>query len=79
MNKLAPWRIDPATIEFPQDSLEFHGGFATVSRALLVTSSSDGDMKSDTAPAGGENKSAGEIPSKKVNNDATLLAVHALN
>lgn len=41
INKLAKWQIDTSSIEFPQDTCEFHGGHATVSRALAVSTSND--------------------------------------
>ncbi|KIO20487.1 hypothetical protein M407DRAFT_29894, partial [Tulasnella calospora MUT 4182] len=36
---LAQWRIDPSLIDFPENSREFRGGYATVSEALLASSS----------------------------------------
>ncbi|KAG8928715.1 hypothetical protein FRC01_005510 [Tulasnella sp. 417] len=35
LEKLSKWRIDPSLIEFPEDTPEFRGGYATVSRGLL--------------------------------------------
>ncbi|KAG8916716.1 hypothetical protein FRC01_002900 [Tulasnella sp. 417] len=39
LEKLADWRIDPSWIEFPEDTREFRGGFATVSQGLLAPAS----------------------------------------
>ncbi|KAG9020083.1 hypothetical protein FS837_008605, partial [Tulasnella sp. UAMH 9824] len=41
MQKLAKWRIDPSLIDFPKGAPELHGGHATVSRAMLRSSSSN--------------------------------------
>lgn len=38
LEKLAPWRIDPVSIEFPEDGHRFEGGYATVSRGRLGSS-----------------------------------------
>ncbi|KAG8916717.1 hypothetical protein FRC01_002901 [Tulasnella sp. 417] len=40
LENLAKWRIDPSSIQFPGDALEFRGGFATVSQGLLTSPSS---------------------------------------
>ncbi|KIO32715.1 hypothetical protein M407DRAFT_18475 [Tulasnella calospora MUT 4182] len=45
MNELKEWRIDPSSIEFPENTCQFHGGHATVSRAILDLGS---DPRSDT-------------------------------
>ncbi|KIO18365.1 hypothetical protein M407DRAFT_31967 [Tulasnella calospora MUT 4182] len=39
LEKLARWRIDPSLIKFPKDAPTFKGGYAVVSRGLLVSSS----------------------------------------
>lgn len=39
--KLAPWRIDPVSIEFPNNAFRFDGGYATVVRGLLGSSTGD--------------------------------------
>ncbi|KIO17474.1 hypothetical protein M407DRAFT_32861 [Tulasnella calospora MUT 4182] len=39
LEKLAQWRIDPSLIDFPENAREFRGGYATVSEALLASSS----------------------------------------
>ncbi|KAG9021150.1 hypothetical protein FS837_007533, partial [Tulasnella sp. UAMH 9824] len=36
LNKLERWRIDPFTIEFPENARAFRGGSAVVSRAFLT-------------------------------------------
>lgn len=36
LEKLAKWRLSPSSIEFPKDSRESIGGYATVSRAVLT-------------------------------------------
>ncbi|KAG9042434.1 hypothetical protein FS837_010882 [Tulasnella sp. UAMH 9824] len=41
LEKLAPWRIDPAFLKFPQRGPRFEGGYAIVSRALLASSSDE--------------------------------------
>ncbi|KIO33790.1 hypothetical protein M407DRAFT_17396 [Tulasnella calospora MUT 4182] len=65
LNKLAKWRTDPSSIEFPEGTCEFHGGHATVSRALLV-STSDGESISDESEgAEGGKGSCGENVMKK--------------
>ncbi|KAG9025793.1 hypothetical protein FS837_004816, partial [Tulasnella sp. UAMH 9824] len=57
LEKLAQWRIDPSLIEFPPDALEFRGGFATVSRGLLSSSSgatggvNESEHATDEAPS----------------------------
>ncbi|KIO20490.1 hypothetical protein M407DRAFT_29897 [Tulasnella calospora MUT 4182] len=40
LEKLAQWRIDPSLIDFPENSREFRGGYATVSEAFLASPSS---------------------------------------
>lgn len=35
LEKLAPWRIDPASIKFPEDGYRFEGRYATVFRGPL--------------------------------------------
>ncbi|KAG9039005.1 hypothetical protein FS837_001147 [Tulasnella sp. UAMH 9824] len=46
LEKLAEWRIHPSSIEFQKDAPEFHGSYATVSRALFVVPS-DGEDGTD--------------------------------
>ncbi|KAG9031507.1 hypothetical protein FS837_002957 [Tulasnella sp. UAMH 9824] len=62
MEKLAKWRIDPSLIEFPNDTVELHGGHATVSRAMLNASSN----KSGTTGEFGARNGAGQKPSMAV-------------
>ncbi|KAG9042553.1 hypothetical protein FS837_010732 [Tulasnella sp. UAMH 9824] len=50
LEKLARWRINPASVKFPEGTLKFEGGYAEVSRALLLSSTDDPkdqDMESD--------------------------------
>ncbi|KAG8932153.1 hypothetical protein FRC01_000201 [Tulasnella sp. 417] len=42
--KLARWRRDPSLIEFHEDTPEFRGGFATVSRAFLTLFPNDNEV-----------------------------------
>ncbi|KAG9022391.1 hypothetical protein FS837_006389, partial [Tulasnella sp. UAMH 9824] len=58
LEKLAAWRIDPALLKFPKRGRSFEGGYAVVSRALLV-SSSDETTEHVVKPSGGELKSNG--------------------
>ena len=64
LEKFGRWRIRSSSIEFPRDSArEFHGGYASVSRAVLVIHS---DVKcQDNDSAEGENGEGQE----KVNRD----------
>ncbi|KAG8945711.1 hypothetical protein FRC04_000570 [Tulasnella sp. 424] len=48
LDKLAPWRIDPSLIAFPEDSCEFHGGNAAVAQAFLASLSDDEDSIDDS-------------------------------
>ncbi|KAG9025222.1 hypothetical protein FS837_005039, partial [Tulasnella sp. UAMH 9824] len=41
LKKLAPWRIDPASIVFPKGAFMFEGGYATVVRGRLASSTDD--------------------------------------
>ncbi|KAG9022575.1 hypothetical protein FS837_006285 [Tulasnella sp. UAMH 9824] len=49
LEKLAQWRIPSSSIEFQKDAPEFHGSYATVSRALLAVPS-DGENGTDRPP-----------------------------
>lgn len=42
MQKLENWRIPSSLIKFPKHAREFHGGHATVSKALLAGNNSEG-------------------------------------
>ncbi|KIO23343.1 hypothetical protein M407DRAFT_27187 [Tulasnella calospora MUT 4182] len=42
MNELEDWRIDPSSIEFPENTCQFPGGHATVSRAILSSGFGEG-------------------------------------
>ncbi|KIO23331.1 hypothetical protein M407DRAFT_27179 [Tulasnella calospora MUT 4182] len=53
MNELEERRIDPSLIKFPENGCQFHGGHATVSRAVLVLGSDEG---SDTNKGSDPNK-----------------------
>ncbi|KAG9042552.1 hypothetical protein FS837_010731 [Tulasnella sp. UAMH 9824] len=72
LEKLARWRIDPASVKFPQGALKFQGGYAEVSRALLGSSTdATGDhimdsnfgsfMSSDGASKAAGNKERQEV------------------
>ncbi|KIO23009.1 hypothetical protein M407DRAFT_27512 [Tulasnella calospora MUT 4182] len=51
LEKLAPWRISPSRIKFPESGRHFEGGYATVSQAFL--GSSPGDAKDQLAESSG--------------------------
>ncbi|KAG8959866.1 hypothetical protein FRC05_007225 [Tulasnella sp. 425] len=50
LNKLANRRLDLSAIEFVNGAPEFHGGYASVSRALLVSPSSGQDRATRSNP-----------------------------
>ncbi|KAG8919101.1 hypothetical protein FRC01_001478 [Tulasnella sp. 417] len=56
LKKLEVWRIDPSLIEFPDDTREFRGGFATVSRAFLAPSPSVNELGNESAPTADEHR-----------------------
>ncbi|KIO23332.1 hypothetical protein M407DRAFT_27180 [Tulasnella calospora MUT 4182] len=71
MNKLAEWRIAPSWIEFPENTCQFHGGHATVSRAILnlcSTESRDIDESEDSKDGHGalDNASRGKAVAVKM-------------
>ncbi|KAG9050005.1 hypothetical protein FS837_008185 [Tulasnella sp. UAMH 9824] len=47
LEKLAQWRVDPSLIEFPPDSREFTGGFATVSQGLWASNPSPAEDRTN--------------------------------
>ncbi|KAG9041877.1 hypothetical protein FS837_011626 [Tulasnella sp. UAMH 9824] len=56
LEKLAPWRIDPALLKFPKRGPNFEGGYPIVSRTFLA-SSSDETRKQVVEPNGRNLKS----------------------
>ncbi|KIO23340.1 hypothetical protein M407DRAFT_27185 [Tulasnella calospora MUT 4182] len=55
MNGLEDWRIDPSSIEFPEGTCQFHGGHATVSRAMLDLGSDEGSDTDEGSDANERN------------------------
>ncbi|KAG8915243.1 Receptor-interacting serine/threonine-protein kinase 2 [Tulasnella sp. 408] len=56
LEKLAKWRLSPSSIEFPKDSRESNGGYATVLRAFLTYTQDT--VKGASNLSGSENKVA---------------------
>ena len=72
MDELAEWRLDSAAIEFPQDTRECHGGFATVLRARLVKKSGNEGSRINGEHEAGENGSNGTGSSQKVRSGSAI-------
>lgn len=63
LEKLAPLRIDPSSLEFPQHGPEFRGGYGIVSRALL-SFSFDNITRDQVEQSGGRNLKSNDHTSK---------------
>ena len=72
LDKLANWRIDPSSIEFPDGTREFSGGFATVSRGYLAPASGTKDSVDGPDYAGSETKSDDGTFRRKVRRTKTF-------
>ncbi|KAG8921849.1 hypothetical protein FRC01_014842, partial [Tulasnella sp. 417] len=78
LDELADWRISPSSIKFPKDAREFHGGNATVSRALLavpphhedVRGTSDDTEEEDDGSDGRTGKPSGRAATSAGDSDA---------
>ncbi|KIO23336.1 hypothetical protein M407DRAFT_27183 [Tulasnella calospora MUT 4182] len=65
MNELEERRIDPSRIEFPENTCQFHGGHATVSRAILDFGSGEGSDINESDEVEGGHGSHGNAPRRK--------------
>ncbi|KAG8921277.1 hypothetical protein FRC01_000327, partial [Tulasnella sp. 417] len=72
LEKLARWRIDPSLIDFPENSREFRGRYATVSQAFLTSPSKDsegGANESEDTTDESLGSNAGNLPSHDDNQE----------
>ncbi|KIO32712.1 hypothetical protein M407DRAFT_101088 [Tulasnella calospora MUT 4182] len=65
IDKLAKWRIDPSSIDFPGNTCQFHGGHAIVSRAILNLGSGESEDIDESEEAEGGHGSHGNAPRRK--------------
>ncbi|KIO27943.1 hypothetical protein M407DRAFT_22850 [Tulasnella calospora MUT 4182] len=65
MNELEEWRIHPSWIGFPENTCQFHGGHATVSRAVLDLGSDSRSDVGDSENTQGEHGSHSNAPRRK--------------
>lgn len=74
VNDLVKWRIDPSLVKFPEDTRVVHGGYAAVSRAVLITLSRVGST-SDESENGRTSREINFMDKVRSKHSTTLLSI----